>query len=126
MDRRALIVGSWLAKGRKEPTPQRIKSLTNRWKKLFANSDRGFRFRGLRGGRTKPEILHNPEVAELTRVLENSKDITANTELMFYFVGHSTAVGNSDIELILGLNQDKNDRTYKLSSCLSMFTEMSR
>jgi hypothetical protein len=94
-DRRALIVGGW--QGRDRPSPQRVKSITTRWKNIF-NEDR-YGFRSLKNSRM-PAILHNPETSELVRHLEEARKITKETELLFYFVGHSVSLGEDDIRFL--------------------------
>jgi hypothetical protein len=83
VDRRALVVGSW--QGRDRPSPQRVQSITNRWKNIF-KEDR-YRFRNLKS-KKMPTILHNPETADLINHLIGASKITSDTELLFYFVGH--------------------------------------
>jgi hypothetical protein len=107
-DRRALIVGGW--QGRDKPSPQRVQSLTNRWKNIF-KEDR-YRFRSLKSKRM-PAILHNPETSD-GHLVEMPK-ATNETELLFYFVGHSVSSGEDDIRLILGLDQEQQERTCSLS-----------
>jgi hypothetical protein len=109
-DRRALIVGGW--QGRDKPFPQRVQSLTNRWKNIF-KEDR-YRFRGL-NFRRMPAILHNPETSKLVGHLVEVSRATSETELLFYFVGHSVSSGEDDIRLVLGLDQQNQERTCSLS-----------
>jgi hypothetical protein len=120
MDRRALVIGSWLAKGRDDPSPQKVKSITNRWGKLFGGKEYGFRSLGSK--RRKPDILHNPELAALVAIFENANDISSETELLFYFLGHSTALKDNDLLMTLGLNEQGEDRSCPLKLILDHIT----
>jgi hypothetical protein len=73
VDRRALVIGSWLAKGRDKPSQQKVKSITKRWEKIFQNSD--FGFHSLTNKRKRPAPLLNPTPGELVTVCEAAKDI---------------------------------------------------
>jgi hypothetical protein len=99
-DRRALVVGSW--EGRDRPSPQRVRSISNRWKEIFKEGLYGFR--GLRARHTMPTILHNPGWSQLSGELEHAWKVSADTDLLFYFVGHSVSSGENDLNLILGLD----------------------
>lgn len=115
-DRRALIVGSWLAKGRDQPSPQRVRSITGRWKAVFKEDRYGFR--SLKNRRASPVVLSNPTMTQLIGALESPSKITNDSELLFYFVGHSASVGDNDIRLILGVNEQGEDRSCLLSLLL--------
>jgi hypothetical protein len=55
--------------------------------------------------------------------LEDAAGLTADTELLIYFVGHSVSVGDSDLGLILGLTADGADRPLSLSWLLRSVQE---
>jgi len=120
-DRRAVIVGSW--QGRDRPTPQRVRSITDRWKNIFKEDRYGFR--GLKQRKTPP-ILHNPTTTDLIDHLVGASRVTSDTELLFYFVGHSVSSGEGDIRLILGVDQQKLDRYCTLSWLLSTINEQTQ
>jgi hypothetical protein len=116
-DRRALVIGSW-SKGRERPTPQRVRSLTDRWKKIFIEDK--FKCRSLNDPSQLPEPIHNPTVGQLTTLLtDKAKRITAASELLIYFVGHSVSEGNNDIRLILGNDEDGNELKLSLALVLN-------
>jgi hypothetical protein len=123
-DRRALVVGSWLAKGRDRPSPQRVRSITDRWKGIFKENRYGFR--GLKRTRAMPTILHNPMVRDLIDELTSASKVTDDTELLFYFLGHSVSVGENDIRLILGLGADEEDRSCSLTWLLDTIYDQTR
>lgn len=112
MDRRALIVGSWLAKGRDKPSSQKVRSITDRWIKIFADDRYGFR--SLTDQNAAPVPFHNPAVADLITQLEGAQDLTNETELLLYFVGHSVSSGEQDIEFILKTDTKGEDRRVSL------------
>jgi hypothetical protein len=116
-NRRALIIGSWLAKGRDNPSPQKVKSITDRWEKLFRVDD--YSYRSLGNKRRKPDILINPKLESLTAIFARASQITNDTELLLFFVGHSTAFGEDDLRLILGLSEKGEERYCNLSWLLS-------
>jgi len=62
-----------------------------------------------------PTTLHNPGWSELMGELEHAGNVSDDTELLFYFVGHSVSSGENDINLILGLDQEKRDRYCSLN-----------
>ncbi len=117
MARRALIVGAWQAPGRERPTPQKVRSLTDRWVKLFAEDKYGFRSLG--DPALLPTPLHNPKSSELLSQLEDARGLTVDTELLVYFVGHSISDGENDLKLILGAGAEGADRAVPLSWLLS-------
>ncbi len=117
MARRALILGAWQAPGRERPTPQKVRSLTERWVKLFAEDKYGFRSLG--NPAAMPVPLHNPKSSELLSQLEDAQGLTADTELLVYFVGHSVSDGENDLKLILGASAEGKDRTVTLSWLLT-------
>jgi hypothetical protein len=123
-DRRALIVGSWLAKGRDRPTPQRVNGITGRWKELF-KEDR-FGLRSLTNKRKHPSVFHNPTATELMSQLEAASRVEDDTELIFYFVGHSVSAAENDIKLILGLTPEGEDRSCSLSWLLHAVREQAQ
>jgi hypothetical protein len=124
IDRRALILGSWLARGRDKPAPLRVKSILRRWEKVL--SDKRYRFRSITNKRANPKSVANPHASALMRILEQATDITTDTELLLYFLGHSNPSGENDLQLILGLNADKGDRVCTLSWLLSTIREAGR
>lgn len=121
MDRRALIIGSWLAQGRDRPSPQRVRSLTDRWVKVFAE-DR-YTFRALVDPRAMPVPLHTPRAADLIAQLDDGQALSADTELLIYFVGHSVSSGENDVQLILGIDTHGRERFIALSSLLRAVEE---
>lgn len=112
-DRRALVIGSWLAKGRNRPSHQRIRGLLDRWSNVF-ESDR-FGFRDLRDPATRPVPLTNPRRSQIIEMIDDASRITNDTELLLYFVGHSVTAGEDDLSLILSVAEDGTDRTMLLS-----------
>ena len=124
LDRRALIIGSWLAKGRDLPSQQKVKAITKTWANIFKKKQ--YNFKSLKDPQSVPQIVYNPELAELTAIFEQAKKITSQTELLLYFLGHSTASGEDDIRLILGQNSEGEDRTCPLSLLLSNIQESSQ
>jgi hypothetical protein len=117
VDRRALIVGSWLAQGRDRPSPQKVRSITDRWAKVFAEDAYGFR--ALTNPDAAPEPLHNPKSSELLTQFEDAAGLTSDTELLVYFLGHSVSDGATDLKLILGIGPEGLDRTISLSWLLN-------
>lgn len=113
VDRRALVIGSWLAQGRDKPTPQKVRSITDRWSKVFAEDRYGFR--NLADKTAMPIPLRNPTKAELVEQLEGAREVSNETELLLYFIGHSVSVGETDIRLILGVDDEGTDRTASLT-----------
>lgn len=114
VDRRALVFGSWLAKGRDKPSRQRVISILNRWEKLFKSPE--YKFRSLTNPRKAPQTLQNPNKADLLRHLdEDSRGITPDTEVLLFFLGHSVSVGEQDVRLILGMGENDEDRWVSLS-----------
>lgn len=116
-DRRALIIGSWLAKGRNRPSHQRIRSLIERWNHIF-EADR-FGYRDLVKPTSPPLPLLSPRRSEIINRLEDARDIQPETELFLYFVGHSVSAGQHDLNLILGTGEDGKDRILGLSMLLN-------
>ncbi|ESX00685.1 hypothetical protein X769_22585 [Mesorhizobium sp. LSJC268A00] len=112
-DRRALVIGTWLAQGRDKPSPQKVKSITDRWTKLFAEDRYGFRSLGDR--RALPVPLQHPTRADLIHQFDGAQGVTDDTELFLFFLGHSVSEGNNDIRLILGVDKGGEDRTVSLS-----------
>ncbi|MBX9646721.1 MAG: caspase family protein [Xanthobacteraceae bacterium] len=117
VDRRAVIVGSWLAKGRAKPSPQRINGITRRWTALFERGTYGWRSVSDPG--VAPTALHNPTRTGLLTQFMDPVRVTEETELLFYFVGHSTSVGDDDVALILSTDENGADSTVKLSTLLT-------
>jgi hypothetical protein len=114
IDRRALVFGSWLAKGRDKPSRQRVLSILNRWDELFKS--REYKFRSLTNPKKPPLALKNPSRTDLLRHLEeDSRGITPDTEVLLFFLGHSVSVGENDVRLILGTDEDDEDRLISLS-----------
>ena len=113
IDRRALIIGSWLSKGRDKPSSQRIRSITDRWAKIFDEDKYGYR--SLKNKRNMPKPIHNPKYSELIDQITTAADIGRESELLVHFVGHSTSVGEDDIDLILGSDKKGVDRICRLS-----------
>ena len=110
IDRRALIIASPRSKGRDRPTRRKVDSIVKRWSKV----NQRYHFRSLRNKHSKPDTLISPERAQLTSLFDSARDITDETELVVYFLGHSTAHGENDLQLILGVNQEGHDRTCTL------------
>jgi hypothetical protein len=114
IDRRALVFGSWLAKGRDKPSRQRVLSILNRWDKLFKS--REYKFKSLTNPQKRPLALKNPSRTDLLRHLdEDSRRITSETEVVLFFLGHSVSVGENDVRLILGTDDNDEDRSISLS-----------
>jgi len=116
-DRRAIIIGSWLAKGRNRPTPQRIRGLTDRWTRIFDSNRYGYR--SVNDPTTAPVPFLNPRHSQILELLENARQIGPETELLLYFVGHSVSLGEHDLNLILGTGEEGADRMVALSTILS-------
>ncbi len=121
MDRRALIIGAWQAPNRPEPSPQKIISITSRWKRVFEAGR--FEFGSLSNKEIVPEPLHNPEYSTIVSEVENASGVSADTELLFFFVGHSVSYGADDVKLILGTTKDGEDRTVRLGTIVDTFLE---
>jgi hypothetical protein len=121
VDRRAIIVGSWLSKGRNKPSPQRIGGITRRWSGIF-NTDR-YGWRSTLDPESMPEPLHNPSKSDLFAHIMESRRVRNDTELLFHFVGHSTSVGDDDIALILSLDEDGENRVVRLSTLVNIVRE---
>lgn len=120
-DRRAVIVGSWLAKGRAKPSPQRINGITRRWTALF--EDDAYGWRSVSDPSATPTVLQNPTRADLLTLFLDPVGVAGTTEFMFYFVGHSTSVGDNDLALILSTDDKGDDKTLKLSLLLTSIRE---
>lgn len=120
-DRRALIIGSWLAMGRDRPSHQKVLAIMKRWSKVFKDNQYGFR--SVQNRRRKPEIIQHPERSLLTNIFERAGKITQDTELLIYFLGHSTALGENDLSLILRLNEQGEDIKCSLQWLLSTIRE---
>jgi len=115
-DRRALIVGSWLAKGRDQPSHQRIRGLLDRWDRLFV-LDR-YKYRSLSDPAVLPKPMSNPRRADIVEHLDTARGITRDTEVLVYFVGHSVSLGSDDLGLVLGVDENGVDRVLALSKLL--------
>jgi hypothetical protein len=87
-------------------------------------SDKRYRFRSLTNKRAYPKSIANADRSALMRVLEQAAEISGNTELLLYFLGHSTALGENDLQLVLGINADGRDRVCSLSWLLSTIREV--
>lgn len=122
MDRRALVIGSWLTKGRDRPSPQKILSITTRWDNIF--KDNSYGFRSLTNKSTRPTSIQNPDLTKLTSIFENASNVVPETELLLVFIGHSTVSGTNDLNLILGTNKAGKDRTIRLSLLLQNIESM--
>lgn len=122
MDRRALVIGSWLAQGRDKPSPQRVRSITDRWAKIFA--DHKYGFHSLNNPDAVPVPLHTPRAAEIYAQLEEAQGLSPDTELLLYFVGHSVSSGENDILLTLSVDPQGRDRTISLASLLRAIYEL--
>jgi hypothetical protein len=109
-DRRALIIGSWLAKGREKPSSQKIHSITDRWNKIFSQD--WYEYRALKNKQSMPKPIHNPKLSDVIDQLRTADGVNADTELLIHFVGHSISVGEDDIDLILGTNKKGGDDRY--------------
>lgn len=120
VDRRALIIGSWLP-GREKPSSQKVLSITKRWKAVF--KDNRFGFHSLKSKRSTPSILTNVTFADFSREFDGVAQITSETEFLFYFVGHSVSYGENDIKLILSVGKDGQECTISLSSVLQTIRE---
>lgn len=121
VDRRAVIVGSWLSKGRNKPSPQRIGGITRRWSGIFSTDRYGWR--STLNPERAPEPLHNPLTSDLLAQVMESRRVRDDTELLFHFVGHSTSVGDDDIALILSLDEDGENRVVRLSTLVNIVRE---
>lgn len=117
MTRRALIIGSWLAQGRDRPSHSKVRAITDRWTKVFAEDVYGFR--SLLDPNAFPTALHNPRSSEIITQLEDGIGLTNETELLVYFLGHSISDGENDLKLILGIGPEGADRTISLSWLLN-------
>lgn len=122
VDRRALIVGSWLAQGRKQPSHQRVRGLLDRWAKALG-PDGPVSFGSLANKRLAPTPLANPSRGELLAAIHEGRNLGPDTELLFYFVGHSVSSGNHDVELILQTDEAGENRTVKLDFLLRTIRE---
>lgn len=117
VDRRALIIGSWLAKGRNKPSRQRITAISDRWEAIF-REDR-FGYRAVGDPAAMPVPLHTPTRAQVVEHLDNARRVRKDdSELLVYFVGHSVVSGAHELELILGVDQDGEDKTMTLTNLL--------
>lgn len=116
-DRRALIIGSWLAKGRNKPSRQRITAISDRWEAIFR--DDRFGYRAVGDPAAMPVPLLTPTRAQVVEHLDNARRVRkGDSELLVYFVGHSVKSGAHELELILGLDQDGEDKTMTLTNLL--------
>lgn len=115
-DRRALIIGSWLAKGRSKPSRQRIVSISDRWSAIFQEDRYGYRSVGNQAAMPVP--MHNPTRAQVVDHFDRARRVSAESELLIYFVGHSANRGAHDLELILGIDEDGEDKTMALTALL--------
>jgi len=106
VDRRAVIVGSWQALGRDKPSQQRVRSITDRWSKIF--DDDTYELRSLANRQQKPVPRLNPTRGELLGELADHRRTSADTELLFHFLGHSVSRGADDIDLILKVEDGEN------------------
>lgn len=109
-DRRALIIASPRSKGQDRPTRRQVESIVKRWSKV----NHRYRFHSLRNKSAKADILISPDRAQLTLLFDSARDITDETELLVYFLGHSTAHGENDLQLVLRVNEDGLDKTCDL------------
>jgi hypothetical protein len=107
------VIGSWLAQGRDKPSPQRVRSVTDRWTKVF-KEDR-YRFRSLENPNALPTPLLTPKSSDLVAQLDYAQGLSPTTELLLYFLGHSASAGESDLRLILGIDSQGLDRTISLT-----------
>jgi hypothetical protein len=126
-DRRALLLGSWQAAGRDKPSPQRVRGVIERLSALLAGDDR-YHFRSL-SDRTKPPApLLNPARSDVTRELfDIAADISTETELLIYFLGHSLTDGVDDVRLILGTSENgETNRFLSLQRLLSDLVDDAR
>jgi hypothetical protein len=122
-DRRALIVGSWQVQGGpSHPSPQRVIALTSRWKAVC----KAHAFNGLSTPGKPAEIFHNPILSDLIEHTENAESVGDETELLLYFVGHSTRLGDDDLEIILGVDKSGENRRASLKMLLELIRTNAR
>jgi hypothetical protein len=107
VDRRALIIACPRSKGRDRPTKQKVKSLVKRWSKVAQR----YHFHSLRNKRAKADVLISPDRAQLTSLFDERREITDDTEFLVYFLGHSTAHAENDLRLILGIDENGEDKS---------------
>lgn len=118
VDRRAIVIGSWLSKEESSLSNQKVVSITKHWTKIF--KDESFSFKSLLNNNELPTPMHNPAIADITAQFEQATNISANTELLIYYLGDSTSSGPDDIELSLGEKSDGDKRTIEFSRLLAM------
>ncbi len=99
------------SKGRDRPTKRKVKSLVKRWSKVAQR----YHFHSLRNKRAKADVLISPDRAQITSLLDEHREITDDTEFLVYFLGHSTAHAENDLRLILGIDENGEDKTCNLT-----------
>ncbi|MGZ7866189.1 hypothetical protein ACXR8U_11150 [Methylobacterium radiotolerans] len=65
-----------------------------------------------------PVPLHNPRRTEVIHHFEAARGVGAETELLVYFVGHSTNRETHDLNLVLGVDDGGNDKVMSLTQLL--------
>lgn len=117
-DRRALLIGHWGAEAAPGPTRQRVRGFVTRLEKALSPDGR-YPFHSLRSRLEPTAALFNPTRASLTELIaDQAQGITGETVLLLYYLGHSRAKGENDLELTLRYDKSSDRYTYITVSSL--------
>ncbi len=118
VDRRAIVIGSWLNNEKFKLSSQKVTAVTKHWSRIFKHEKYGFK--SSINENALPTPIHNPTISELTSQFTNAKKITINTELLIYYLGNSTPYGPNDILLSLGDKPDGEREEIEFSRLLGI------
>jgi len=111
-DRRALLIGHWGPEALPGPTHQKVQGLLSRWESTLAPDGR-YGFNSLDDRNGTPTALRNPKRSEITAMISDSSvEISDETLLLLYYVGHSRSRGQDDLDLALWYDKASDSKKY--------------
>lgn len=130
MDRRAILIGCW--HGFRPPFSQKTRGLVGRMGRAL--SGELFAAVALNGIEKDPTTLFNPSLGQIVNELEAIQNRpTAQTELIFYYLGHSVPCDNNGLNISIGQRaqisgetaneQDPELRPISLQKVLNQFVD---
>lgn len=118
--RRALLFGHSSSDPERKPSRQRVQGLIQRFGRLLSEESR-YDFGNLTDGSGSPDSIINPTRAEIVELAGRALQVTNETLLLLYYVGHSTDFGLADVSLYLSTADGARDQTMSASELISEF-----
>lgn len=119
-NRRALLLGHSSSDPERKPSRQRVQGLVQRFGRLLSEEGR-FDFGNLTDGSGSPDSVVNPTRADIVALAGRALQVTNETVLLLYYVGHSTDFGLQDVSLYLSMAEGARDQTMSASELIAEF-----